>query len=301
LPASATPDGMTAKALALSAAGPDRPLDRLASIRIVLHSPRHPGNIGASARAMKTMGLSRLALVTPERFPDDEAYRRASGARDLIDRIEIFPDLDHAVADCLAVVAMAARPREHAPLTLTPRELMPGLVQLAATGPIALVFGNETNGLSRSDISRCDFIARIPTADAYRSLNLGAAVQVLCYELRSAALAAGGSESSGHASDQPSGLQGDSPPATHDQMAQLIAHAERTLVALEFLPVDRPSRLMERVARLARRARLEQDEVNILRGMLSAADAVCVAARGRPDGAAQAAGESQTGRADGAS
>lgn len=225
---------------------------------------------------MKTMGLSDLALVTPERFPDDEAYRRASGARDLIDTLEVCADLDSAVTGCVAVVALAARPREHSPVSMAPRELMPQLIELAAHGRVALVFGNETNGLARADVNRCDFIARIPTGGDYASLNLGAAVQVLCYELRSAALAADASSAEG--GDAASLAQGDSPLATHDQVEQLLAHAQRTLVALEFLVPDRPSRLMERLARLARRSRIEREEVNVLRGVLTAADAVCRAA-----------------------
>lgn len=254
------------------------PLERLSRVRVVLHSPRHPGNIGAAARAMKTMGLSRLSLVTPERFPDDEAYRRASGARDLIDAVGLHPDLDAAVAGCVLVVAVAARPRDHAPVSMPPRMLMPRLLDLAAQGDVAMVFGNETNGLSRADVNRCDFLVRIPTGGEYASLNLGAAVQVLCYELRMAALEAAGADGS-----RPDDAL-DSPLATHEQVGQLLAHAERTLVALDFLVPDRPSRLMERIARLARKARLEQEEVNILRGVLAAAEAAQAAAgRARPE------------------
>ena len=222
---------------------------------------------------MKTMGLSRLSLVTPERpFPDDEAYRRASGARDLIDTVVVHPDLDSAVTGCVAAVAVAARPRDHAPVSLSPRLLMPRLLDLAAHGEVALVFGNETNGLARVDVNRCDFLVRIPTGGEYASLNLGAAVQVLCYELRMAALEAAGDDGT-----RPDDAI-DSPLATHDQVVQLLDHAERTLVALEFLVPDRPSRLMERIARLARKSRLEQEEVNILRGVLAAAKAAHAAA-----------------------
>ena len=246
------------------------PLERLSRVRVVLHSPRHPGNIGAAARAMMTMGLSRLSLVKPERFPDDEAYRRASGGRELSDAIELHPDLDAAAAGCVAVVAVAARPREHAPVSMPPRELMPRLIELAAHGEVALVFGNETNGLGRAEVNRCDFLARIPTGGTYASLNLGAAVQVLCYELRMAAIAADGQGTGVLPGDAL-----DSPLATHQQVEQLLAHAERTLVALDFLVPDRPSRLMERIARLARKSRLEQEEVSILRGVLAAAEALC--------------------------
>jgi tRNA/rRNA methyltransferase len=241
-------------------------LARLSAVRVVLHSPRHPGNIGAAARAMKTMGLSRLDLVTPERYPDDEAWRRASGARDLLERAQVHTALGPAIDDCVAVVAAAARPREHAPLALPPRELMPQLIALAAQGPVALLFGGETNGLDRAAVNRCDFIARIPTSADYASLNLAAAVQVLCYEMRVAALAADGTLASPVL---------DSPLAQQDEIERLLAHAERTLIALQFLVPDRPSRLMERIARLARRARLEQEEINVLRGVLAAAEALC--------------------------
>jgi tRNA/rRNA methyltransferase len=252
------------------------PLERLSRVRVVLHSPRHPGNIGAAARAMKTMGLSRLCLVTPERFPDDEAYRRASGARDLIDRVGLYPDLASAVAGCVVAVAVAARPRDHAPVSMPPRMLMPRLLDLAVHGEVALVFGNETNGLARVDVNRCDFLVRIPTGGEYGSLNLGAAVQVLCYELRMAALAAAGEDGA-----RPDDSL-DSPLATHEQVVQLLDHAERTLVALDFLVPGRPSRLMERIARLARKARLEQEEVNILRGVLAAAEAARAASGDTP-------------------
>lgn len=247
------------------------PLDRLSRVRVVLHSPRHPGNIGAAARAMKTMGLSTLCLVTPERFPDDEAWRRASGARDVVESATLHADLDGALAGCVAAVAVAARPREHGPVSMPPRALMPRLVELAAQGDVALVFGNETNGLARADVNRCDFLARIPTAPAYGSLNLGAAVQVLCYEMRMAALAADGQDGA-----RPEDAL-DSPLATHGQVVQLLDHAQRALVALGFLVPERPSRLMERVGRLARKARLEQEEVNILRGVLAAAEAAAAA------------------------
>ena len=147
------------------------PLERLSRVRVVLHSPRHPGNIGAAARAMKTMGLSRLCLVTPERFPDDEAYRRASGARDLIDAVGLHPDLDSAVAGCVVAVAVAARPRDHAPVSMPPRMLMPRLLDLAAHGEVALVFGNETTGLSNAELSRCQRLVMIPASadDTYCS------------------------------------------------------------------------------------------------------------------------------------
>ncbi len=243
------------------------PLECLSRVRVVLHSPRHPGNIGAAARAMKTMGLSRLCLVTPERFPDDEAWRRASGARDLVADATLHPDLDAALVGCVAAVAVAARPREHGPVSMPPRALMPRLLELAAQGDVALVFGNETNGLSRVDVNRCDFLARIPTDAAYGSLNLGAAVQVLSYELRMAALAAAGLDG-----PRPEDAL-DSPLAAHEQIVQLLDHAARALVTLGFLVPGRPSRLPERVARLARKARLEQEEINILRGVLAAAEA----------------------------
>jgi TrmH family RNA methyltransferase len=233
----------------------------LAAVRIVLSEPRHPGNIGAAARAMKTMGLGDLRLVRPERYPDPEAERRASGARDVLAAARVCPTLEDALGDCVTVAAVAARPRDLAPPCLSPREIAPRLLAAAAQGPVALVFGGETNGLTRAEVGRCDWLVRIPTDAAYGSLNLGAAVQVLCYEMRLAALdTAPGSSAAGDAE----------PRASHAEVVRLLDETRHALEAVGFLDPARPGRLAERLERLARRAAIEPGEMAILRGAIAA-------------------------------
>lgn len=242
----------------------------LRAVRVVLCEPRHPGNIGAAARAMKTMGLADLRLVRPERYPDPEAERRASGARDLLGSARLCASLEEAVADCVTVAAVAARPRDLAPPSLPPREAAPRLLGDAARGPVALVFGGETNGLSRADVGRCDWLVRIPTDSQYGSLNLGAAVQVLCYELRVAALAVAA----------PEAAAATGPRAPHAEVVRLLEETSRALEAVGFLDPARPGRLAERLERLARRAAIEPGEMAILRGAVAA---VLARASGGPD------------------
>jgi len=238
-----------------------QPSTSLSAVRVVLNAPRHPGNIGAAARAMKTMGLVDLRLVAPERFPDIEADRRASGARDLLAAARVCASLEEAVADCVTVAAIAARPRELAPPGLEPRQLAPRLLADALRGPVALVFGGETNGLSRAEVGRCDWLVRIPTDAAYGSLNLGAAVQVLCYELRVAALDAAASAPS---------LPAEAPRAPHVEVVRLVDETRQALEQVGFLDPERPGRLVERLERLARRAAIEPAEMAILRGAVAA-------------------------------
>jgi len=246
----------------------------LASVRVVLHAPRPPGNIGAAARAMKTMGLADLRLVRPERYPDPEADRRASGARDLLAAAQVCDDLEAAVADCTTVAAIAARPRDLAPPSLSPREIAPRLLADAASGPVALVFGGETNGLSRAEVGRCDWLVRIPTDAVYGSLNLAAAVQVLCYEMRLAALAA---------SVGPSRAPIAEPRAAHAEVVRLLEEARGVLQEAGFLDPARPGRLAERLERLARRAAIEPGEMAILRGAIAAVRARMADGRDKVD------------------
>ena len=236
-------------------------LPALAAVRVVLSEPRHPGNIGAAARAMKTMGLGDLRLVRPERYPDPEAERRASGARDVLAAARVCPTLEDALADCVTVAAVAARPRDLAPRCLSPREIAPRLLAAAARGPVALVFGGETNGLTRAEVGRCDWLVRIPTDAVYGSLNLGAAVQVLCYEMRLAALDRAMGASPAEAAEAR---------APHAEVVRLLDETCRALEAAGFLDPARPGRLAERLERLARRAAIEPGEMAILRGAIAA-------------------------------
>ena len=232
--------------------------DPLANIRFVLIETSHPGNVGASARAIKTMGLKSLALVAPRCQLDATAHAMAAGADDVLAAASRLESLDQVLADCLYAVAATARPRDMGPQVFDARGAAQALIREAARGPVALVFGNETSGLSNDDLRRCHALAHIPVNPHFSSLNLAAAVQVFAYELRMAQDAA----IPGPAGDV-------DPPATGLELEHLFAHAERALAEIGFHDPANPKRLMPRLRRLAARARLEHEEVKILRGMLS--------------------------------
>jgi tRNA/rRNA methyltransferase len=244
-----------------SPSAPAQPLPErlLASVRVVLCRTSHPGNIGACARAMKTMGLDRLCLVEPARFPHAEAEAMATRATDVLERATLCATLDEALAGTVFAAACTARPRDLSPMALTPREAAARLIREAAHGPVALVFGPERTGLTVEEVSRCSVISTIPANPAYSSLNLAAAVQVFAYEARLAACLIEALPQEQHA------------PATHEEVELLYAHLERTMIETGFLDPASPKRLMQRMRRLFGRARLEQEEVNILRGILAAA------------------------------
>jgi tRNA/rRNA methyltransferase len=231
----------------------------LSRIRVVLSRPSHPGNIGAAARAMKTMGLTRLYLVRPRKFPDPEAMAMASGAADVLESAQVCADLDEALEGTSFSVAMSARGRELSLPPLDARAAARELVSAAQRDEVALVFGNETVGLSNTEVLRCGRIARIPSDAVYKSLNLAQAVQVTAYEVRMAAL-------------DPGAAAPRIEYATHEEIENFYVHLERSLYASGFLQPRNPRKLMDRLRRLFARARLEKVEINILRGMLAAWD-----------------------------
>lgn len=231
----------------------NNPLDR---IRIVLSHTSHPGNIGAAARAMKTMGLSRLYLVNPCADPDGVGRARSSNARDVLEGAVVCRTLAEALEGTVLAAAMTARMRELAPPPKWAREAAPEIVGATAHGPVALVFGNETAGLSNEEVALCRLPVMIPTNPDYSSLNLGAAVQVMCYELRLAALDPG----------RPPAPE--NPPATAEEIRHFYAHLEAAVTQSGFLDPAHPKRLMPRLRRLFDRIDLERDEVSLLRGML---------------------------------
>lgn len=235
----------------------------LSRIRVVLCRPSHPGNIGAAARAMKTMGLSSLYLVEPKQFPDPEADIRATGAVDVLERAKIKSSLKEALAGTVFAVALSARQRDIGPVLGTPRETVARLLAEARGGEVALVFGNETVGLSNEEILHCHAAVSIPTNPEFSSLNLGSAVQVLCYECRMAAFG----------ERPPVAAQGvtpsSSPIALHDEVEGLYAHLETVMTDTGFFNPEQPGRLLPKLRRLFGRVRLEKDEVNILRGILA--------------------------------
>lgn len=229
-------------------------LDR---IRIVLCAPSHPGNIGAAARAMRAMGLSRLVLIAPQRFPHPEADALASGATALLDTAQVLTTLDAAIADAVLAIGFSARPREFAGAVLPVRAAAAEALRYAVAGDVALVFGSEMSGLSNAELALCQIVATIPSDPEFASLNLAAAVQIAAYELH---VAAGGDAVWSAPAFEP---------ATQDEIAQLFAHGERALIALNFLRPAQPKRLLPRLRRLFARARLEKEEVNILRGIVA--------------------------------
>lgn len=237
----------------------ENPRQYLARIRVVLHRPSHPGNIGAAARAIKTMGISRLTLVEPRHFPDREADALAVNAIDVLQTASVCASLQDALRDVTVAFAFSARMRDlsHAPLTArgAARE---AIDQAAAGNEVALVFGNETSGLANEDILLCNRLAHIPTVDDFSSLNLAAAVQVAAYEIF---IAAGG-----HITAAEPDL------ASIEQVEGFYAHLASSLAQTDFLEPGKPKRMMERMRRLFGRARMQKEEVNILRGMLTAWD-----------------------------
>jgi tRNA/rRNA methyltransferase len=230
----------------------------LARVRIVLCETSHPGNIGASARAMKTMGLSRLVLVRPRLFPHADADARASGAVDVLHSATCCESLDEALTGTTFVCALSARRRDLTPPAIDARSAARELVQHALSADAAVVFGPERVGLSIEDVSRCHKLVRIAANPEYPSLNVAAAVQIVAYELRCAWEA-----------DEPAEPQGtDVHPAVHEDVERLVLHLEQSMLATGFLDPARPGRLIQRMRRLIARARPESEEVAILRGFL---------------------------------
>ncbi|HLS82220.1 MAG TPA: RNA methyltransferase [Steroidobacter sp.] len=229
------------------------------SIRIVLVDTHHPGNIGAVARAMKNMGLDELHLVQPKAFPSPEATARASGADDILERARLHTRFEDAIADCGLVVGASARQR-HLPWNLIePRECAPYIVQASRAGHAALVFGTERAGLTNAELAHCNLLVTIPTSPQYSSLNLAMAVQVLAYELW--LLLRPGA---------PPQAERETPLATAEDMARLYEHIEQVLAEIDFRDRTGGGHLMARIRRLFNRAQLDQNEMNILRGILTA-------------------------------
>ena len=268
------PDSPVARAGAATAAAAGDAHEPLrggfTSTRFVLVEPSHPGNVGAAARALKTMGFSRLVLVAP-RVPqvhcDPEAVAMASGADDVLAAAHIVPTLADALAGVQWSLALTARTREYGPPPSAPRvAVQDACRQVAHGGDIALVFGNERTGLANDDVERCSALAHIPANPAYSSLNLAQAVQVLAYELRLAYLG----ESAPAAALPAAGVVqpgAGSPLATSDDIERMYVHLENALIALDFLDPANPKKLMSRLRRLFARSGLEREEVNIVRGI----------------------------------
>jgi len=237
---------------------------KLDCVRVVLVDTSHPGNIGAAARAMWTMGLRRLSLVRPKHFPSAEASARAAGADALLYEAAIFDSLDQALADCVWVVGTTVRSRQLELARLSPRAFAARAAEEGRLGEVALVFGREQSGLSNAELDQCQAIVSIDANPKFRSLNLAAAVQVLSYELQlvfdDGAHGVGASSHDGAAAAP-----------TTAELEGLYTHMQQALTDIGYYDPDAPKLLMRRLRRLFARARIDRAELNILRGILAAA------------------------------
>lgn len=241
-------------------------MNRLDRIRVVLVATSQPGNIGASARAMLTMGLQRLHLVAPRMFPHEEATALAAGAGAVLETAVVDASLDQAVADCSLLLGASARRRGVSLPELDPREAAAMALEAAGRGQVALLFGTERTGLTNDELQRCHACVRIPANPEYSSLNLAQAVQVLSYELRQAALAGAGSGAG------TSGGEAGEAAATDAQMEGLFRHLDEALRAIDFHKGKDGTTITRRLRRLFLRARPSDREVAILHGILADAE-----------------------------
>lgn len=225
----------------------------------------HPGNVGATARAMKNMGLSRLVLVAPKIWPAREGLSMAASALDILDHARVVDTVEEAIADCHLVLGTSARLRDMPVPLLDPATCASTVVDSLGHKEIALVFGREASGLTNAELHLCHFHVHIPVNPEYPSLNLAAAVMVLCYEIRKAMLARSVPAAEGS-------VYWDKEPATMADMDLYLQHLEAVLIRLDFHDPDKPRQLMRRLRRLYQRIQPDKMELNILRGILAATD-----------------------------
>lgn len=231
----------------------------LSHINIVLVGTTHPGNIGAVARAMKNMQMTSLRLVAPKIFPSADATSRASGADDILSRAKVCDSLREAIADCQVVFGASARSRTISWPELTPRQCAAEIFAKHPGANIAIVFGREHSGLTNEELDMCRYLLHIPCNPAFSSLNLAAAVQVVCYELFVAA---------GDRGRKAIGDRGECPLATAEQMESFYDHLHQTLIDIDFTQNDQSRSIMRRLRRIYNRIELDTKEVDILRGIL---------------------------------
>lgn len=229
----------------------------LENIRIVLVNTSHTGNMGSTARAMKVMGLKELYLVDPQEEPDGKAHALAAGATDILGNAKIVSTLDEAISDCGLVVGTSARSRTLSWPMLDPRECGEKSISEAAKHPVAIVFGREASGLTNEELQKCHYHVYIPANPEYSSLNLAMAVQTLCYELRMAFL---------NQEKHPQ-VEQDYPKAK--ELEGFYEHLQQTLEQTGFIIKQHPGQVMTKLRRLFNRARPEEQELNILRGILA--------------------------------
>ena len=235
-------------------------LDKIATnLRIVMVETTHPGNIGAAARAMKNMGQRNLYLVKPKIFPSAEVTARAAGADNILARAVVCDSLQDAIQDCALVVGTTARARTIPWPVSTPRECVPEIINASTSGQVAIVFGRESSGLNNEELELCNMAMQIPTDPDFSSLNVASAIQIICYELLQTILSGEVQEIN----------KQKSPPATAEQMHLFYEHLAECMTDIGYYDPEVPRSLMRRMKRLFNRARLDRDEMNILRGFLS--------------------------------
>jgi len=233
------------------------------NIKIVLVNTAHPGNIGGAARAMKNMGLSELCLVEPREYPAPRAVWRAAGAREVLTHATVVDSVDEAIADCSLVIGTSARERRIPWPLINPRECGVRVWAEAQKHKVALLFGREDRGLTNDELQKCHYHVHIPSNPEYSSLNLATAVQVLAYEIRMASLA-------NDNGDLPDLAEWDQPLVNAEDLENFHNHLAETMAELDFYDPENPKQLLTRMRRLFNRLRMDQMEVSILRGLLSA-------------------------------
>ncbi len=240
-----------------------------ANLRFILARTSHPGNIGSTARAIRTMGFDRLVLVAPHRYPDPQVQAMAAGADDVLSKLQIHPGLPEAIADCTLVFGLSARRRGIALRELAPRAAAGEIAAaLKQQSEVALLFGNEQSGLDNDELMLCHAMVRIPSAEDFSSLNLAQAVQVMAYELRLALL------------DNPVGPPAPrDPPASAAQMEEFFRHLFMTLHEIEFHKGRSAQTIEQRLRRLFQRARPDARELRVLHGILADAERMARLAR----------------------
>jgi tRNA (cytidine32/uridine32-2'-O)-methyltransferase len=231
----------------------------LNSIKVVLVGTTHPGNIGATARAMKNMGIVNMALVEPKEFPSDIATYRSKAAKDVLENAEVFDTLKMAISDCELVIGTSARERKVPWPILNPKDASQEVSRGSLNNKVAVVFGREDRGLTNEELGLCNIHVHIPTDPEYSSLNLSQAVQIMVYEIRSAIL-----------EDEGNDGNWDVEFADNDQTERLISHMDELMQEVDFYEIDNPRKLLLRVRRFFKRSRLDVMEVNIFRGLFAA-------------------------------
>lgn len=226
------------------------------NVRFVLVEPDHPGNIGGACRALKNMGFGALHLINPKRFPDPQAEWRAAGAQDVLDAVRVHDSLDAVIDDCALVVGTSARSRNIPWPVVTPRTLAQRLEAEPPGGPVAVLFGRETNGLNNDELQRCSLHLAIPGNPDYPSLNLAMAVQVVAYEL----FLIGAPTIDWAGSDKPA--------ATAGELENVILHLEAAATGSGFVDAEKPGQTLTRFRRMLHRAELDRTEVSMLHGLL---------------------------------